>query len=201
MLPHASSTAATSITAIAALMTRRRSTRSASCPEGMVNATVGTNCSKPTSPRSHALAVRSYICQPSATSRIWFAAVESMRVHRKKWKLRDNGPAESGAPAEALIAKNLSQRPTRPTHVTPRGAGRPRVGRRLFTYRLLPRLVFRKLQPKSGHIAFMKVRKLRERDFHEAVLISLADQLSCTLPDGLLRGERSRPYDFADHLR
>src|SRR5260221_14353211 len=115
MLPHGSSPAATSLTAIAALMTRRRSTRSASCPEGLVNATVGTNYSKPTSPRYHALAVRSYICQPSATSRSWFAAAESMRVHRKKWKQRENERVESGPPGEALQAKDLPQLPTRPS--------------------------------------------------------------------------------------
>src|SRR5450631_4072457 len=110
-LPHARSAAAQSITAIAALTTRRRSTRSASCPEGIVKATVGMNCRRPTSPRSHALAVRSYICQPSATSRTWFAAVDNRRVHRKKWKLRDNGPAEFAVPAGALIATNLAQGP------------------------------------------------------------------------------------------
>src|SRR5512140_3748393 len=76
----------------------------------MVSVNVEANCRSPTSPRSQALPVRSYICHPSATSRIWFAAVESIRVHRKKWKLRESRPAPVPLPAGLVIGKDSSGR-------------------------------------------------------------------------------------------
>jgi hypothetical protein len=82
-LAHASNPATMACSTRLAASTARRSTRSASWPAGIVSSSAGRNCIRPTSPRSHALDVRSYICQPSATSIIWFAAEPSSRTHRK----------------------------------------------------------------------------------------------------------------------
>src|SRR6478735_7352295 len=102
-LPHARSTDAKSCTMMASESTRRRSTRSASWPAGIVKRSVGTNCARPTRPRSHVLEVRSYICQPSATSSIWLPIVDRPRVHRKKWKPRERWCGAAFPPAETLI--------------------------------------------------------------------------------------------------
>ena len=73
--------AATRMSATVACATRQaaiirpRCTRSTTCPASSVNNSEGTNWYSPTSPRSHALAVSSYICQPTATISIWLPVV------------------------------------------------------------------------------------------------------------------------------
>lgn len=79
-LPHASRADTPACIARLAASTSRRSTRSTSCPAGIVRKSAGTNCINPTRPRSHALPVRSYICQPSATSMICWPAVPTNRA-------------------------------------------------------------------------------------------------------------------------
>ena len=53
---------------------RARWWRSTTWPATSTSASAGRNCSSPTSPRSQAEPVRSYICQPMATISIWLAA-------------------------------------------------------------------------------------------------------------------------------
>lgn len=65
-----------------AWMMRTRWKRSAAWPAGNVNASAGRNCSRPTRPRSQALPVSRYMCQPMASIRIWLAATPAMREHQ-----------------------------------------------------------------------------------------------------------------------
>ncbi|MNT89781.1 hypothetical protein D3C72_2305730 [compost metagenome] len=64
----------TAITASSAWQVRtisRRSKRSATCPD-ISNSTIdGRNCTSPTMPSMKGSRVRSYICQPTATVKIW----------------------------------------------------------------------------------------------------------------------------------
>ncbi len=50
---------------------RRRSKRSATCPDIRISTTDGRNCTSPTMPSISGSRVRSYICQPTATVKIW----------------------------------------------------------------------------------------------------------------------------------
>ncbi len=63
---------------------RARSNRSTTWPATSTSSSAGRNCSSPTRPRSHALPVRSYICQPIATISIWFAPVLARREYQKR---------------------------------------------------------------------------------------------------------------------
>ena len=63
---------------------RARWWRSATWPAGSVISSAGRNCASPTRPRSQALPVRSYICQPSATIIIWLASCVASRVNQKR---------------------------------------------------------------------------------------------------------------------
>ena len=51
-----------------------------------LSCSAGRNCRRPTSPRSHAEPVRSYICQPAATI-ICAAAVPASRANQKRMKV------------------------------------------------------------------------------------------------------------------
>ena len=58
----------------------------------------GTNWNSPTSPRSQALPVSAYICQPTATIIIWLAMVPATRARQNAMKTRklDRGWAGIG---------------------------------------------------------------------------------------------------------
>jgi len=59
MDPRASAANAAAFTTSHTMTTRRRSQRSATCPTTNVSRTIGTNCTRPTNPRSSALPVSS----------------------------------------------------------------------------------------------------------------------------------------------
>ena len=69
--PPNAATVRTSPTTVSTIMQstrmKPRLPRSAACPAGRVSTNAGRNCNSPTNPKSHALPVRLYICQPSAT--------------------------------------------------------------------------------------------------------------------------------------
>ena len=65
---------------------RARWKRSTTCPATSTSASAGRNCSKPTSPRSQAEPVRSYICQATATISICAAAVPARRANHRRMK-------------------------------------------------------------------------------------------------------------------
>ena len=67
---------------------RARWWRSTTWPATSTSASAGRNCSSPTSPRSQAEPVRSYICQPMATSSIWLALTPASRAHHRRMKSR-----------------------------------------------------------------------------------------------------------------
>ena len=67
---------------------RARWCRSTTWPATSTRARAGRNCSRPTSPRSQAEPVKSYICQPMATSIIWLAATPASRAHHRRMKSR-----------------------------------------------------------------------------------------------------------------
>jgi hypothetical protein len=57
-------------------------------PAGSVSSSAGTNCSSPTSPRSQAEPVSSYICQPTATISICAAVTLARRATHSRMKSR-----------------------------------------------------------------------------------------------------------------
>src|SRR5262252_9115 len=77
------------------------------CPAMRASASAGTNCAKPTKPRSHALLVSSYICQPSATMSICCAVVLATRAEMKCKKER------CGASAAGIIGGRDYRSPAR----------------------------------------------------------------------------------------
>ena len=78
--------AATSCNVMASATMWRRSWRSAMWPDTKASASAGTNWNRPTSPRFHALCVRSYICQPTATITIWLPMVPATRPAQNRMK-------------------------------------------------------------------------------------------------------------------
>ena len=87
----AASTSATSPCAATHSATMRaRWWRSTTWPATSTSASAGRNCSSPTSPRSQAEPVRSYICQPMATSIIWLALTPASRAHHRRMKSRQS---------------------------------------------------------------------------------------------------------------
>jgi hypothetical protein len=65
-------------------MMRPRCTRSATCPATSVSSSAGMNWYSPTRPRSQALPVSSYICQPTATISIWLPVVPKIRANHMR---------------------------------------------------------------------------------------------------------------------
>ena len=80
----ASAAAITTCTAMQVASTLLRSTWSATWPATSVSSRAGRNWNRPTRPRSQALPVRSYICQPTATISIWLPVVPARRAYQKR---------------------------------------------------------------------------------------------------------------------
>ena len=97
--PSNSSATASWSTRQAATM-RPRCTRSATCPATSVNSNAGRNWYKPTRPKSQALPVSSYICQPTATSSIWLPVAPNRRANHMRmnarWRTRSEKESKGG---------------------------------------------------------------------------------------------------------
>src|SRR5215472_3059733 len=93
MLPRARPATPAAFTTSHTITTRRRSQRSATCPTTKVRSTMGTNCTRPTRPRSRALPVRLYSCHPTATPSIWKPTLARTREEERKanggWRRSD----------------------------------------------------------------------------------------------------------------
>ena len=96
---------------------RARCCRSTTCPATSTSASAGRNCSRPTRPRSQALPVRSYICQPTATISIWLAVVPARRANQKRMKSRCGrrtagitGAAAPAAPGQVCCSGRAADR-------------------------------------------------------------------------------------------
>ena len=77
-----------------AAMMRPRCKRSAACPATKVSKSAGANWYKPTSPKSQALPVSSYICQPTATISICWPAVLLKRASHMRMKFLSRNRSE-----------------------------------------------------------------------------------------------------------